>query len=225
MSISQFRDAHPGADIYVLAAGNTLAYLDQGFFDGKITIAVNEVASRWAIRPTYIVGKHHPFIVAEADALPDVPVIVPKHEVGNYGSPVWESHHANVHTFEHRNNRVQDFIAREEWPTEPDQLVVSWSTITTAMHFAAYLGAANIILVAHDCGQLGDSPYMPGYLAANNATDAAGLEWVLQIEDQTRQVKRQLVERYGVRVYSLSPFINYNLEGVRYYGQTNRINP
>lgn len=222
--ITQFRDVHPGADVYVLAAGNTLSYLDQGFFDGKITVAVNEVASRWPITPTYIVGKHHPFMVHEAEAMAPVPVIVPRHDVASFGSPLWETAHANVHTFDHLNNLVHEFIATRDWPEYPDQLVVSWSTITTAMHFAAYLGAANIILVAHDCGQLGDVPYLPGYQAANHSTDQLGLEWVLQIEDQSRQVKRELVKRYGVRVYSLSPFLNYNLEGVPYVGQSNRIN-
>lgn len=224
MGITQFRGLHPGSDIYVIAAGHTLDYLDQRFFDGKLTIAINQVATIWGITPTYLVGKHHPFIAREAEALPGVPTIVPRHEVGGTSQDRWAYDLPNVHLFDHLDNRVHEAQFPRDWPPHPDMLVVSWSTITTAMHFAAYLGAANIIVVAHDCGTLGNQPYVSGYLQAINADMHQSRDWVKQIEGQTREVKRELAERYGVRVYSLSPFLNYNLEGVPYIGDRNRIN-
>ena len=49
------------------------------------------------------------------------------------------------------------------------------------------------------------------------------VEWLIALERQSRAVKAQLVERYGVRVYGLSPFISPDLEGTPFRG-TNAIN-
>lgn len=210
-SIREFRNRHAGEDVYVIAAGGTLNYLDPKFFANKTTIAVNLVAIHWAIDPTYIVTKYHEHGEENAARFPDVPVIIPRFQWGNLNEPETT---LDLYVFDHIMNQGEHFDATRHWPSRPDDLVVSWSTITTAMHFAAYIGAATVVMVAHDCGQLGDQLYVKGY--------AVGLD-PQSFEAQSIAVKKQLIERYGVRVYSLSPFINYNLEGVPYIG-TNLIN-
>jgi len=76
-------------------------------------------------------------------------------------------------------NRVnEDFIRAKGYPvvfnhlpntlrvsTLPpkDHLVVSYSTITSAIHLAAYMGAKNIILVGHDSGTLDGECNFDGY--------------------------------------------------------------
>ena len=58
---------------------------------------------------------------------------------------------AKVVVFNHRMGWAsQNF--KLEYPA--DGLVVSHSTITSAMHLAAYMGAATVILAGHDCGAL-----------------------------------------------------------------------
>jgi hypothetical protein len=98
-------------------------------------------------------------------------------------------------------------------------LVVSYSTITTAIHLAAYMGAKTIILVGHDCGTLDGNmncknyhtPQTLGIVWKNPGQYA---NWVSQkIEGQTIQLKHMLKEKYGCSIYSLNPFINFNLEG------------
>jgi hypothetical protein len=213
MSITQFRDRHRGEDIYVLGAGNTLSYLDPRFFDNKVTIGVNLVPKIW--RPTtYAVSKygHHANEVAEA--FPEMQVIAPTYEWGNRNAWPITSDLPNVHIFDHRMNPGEHFDAVAHWPDDPDFLVVSWSTIATAMHFAAYLGAASIIMVAHDCGQLGEKLYVGDY--------PQGLD-PQPFEVQSIGVKHELERRYGARVYSLNPFLNYALEGTPFVGSV-RIN-
>ena len=75
------------------------------------------------------------------------------------------------------------------------------STITSAMHFAAYLGASTIFMVGHDCGQLGEAAYVAGYGKAEAAMgySVQQVEWLIALERQSRAVKAQLVERSGVR--------------------------
>lgn len=215
--ITEFRNRHRGEDIYVVGAGASLNYLDREFFTGKITVMVNTVALTWGVQPTYIVAKEHAHCVhPNAARFPDTPIIVSLHDCGSPVRPANFSH-PNVHVFDHLPNAVQDFDAGRDWPTEENSLVVSWSTITSAMHFAAYLGAATIIVAGHDCGQMGtDGPYMKGY-------GVSSMDWLLQIERQSRAVKEQLIWRYGCRVYGLSPFITPDLEGVPFIG-ANKIN-
>ena len=85
--------------------------------------------------------------------------------------------------------------------------------------------AGSVILAGHDCGQLGESAYMKDYGTAEKAMGYAvqNTEWLIALERQSRAVKKQLTERYGCRVYSLSPFISPDLEGVPFRG-TNVLN-
>lgn len=218
--ITVFRGSRPGETIYVLGSGASLNHLDAAYFADKTTIALNTLALCWPIRPSYIVTKYHQEAEQMAVLMPDVPVIVPRWCHGNLNSTEAASDRPNIHVFEHGMNPGPDFDAALHWPADPDALVVSWSTITTAMHFAAYLGATTILLVGHDCGQLGGETHVAGYLPPPAIDE---LPWLQTIEGQSLGVKHQLVERYGVRIWSLSPFLNYDLDGVPFVGR-NRIN-
>ena len=216
--LRELRDRRPNEIIYVVGAGGTLNYLDPAFFADKITIGVNRLALHWPVLPTYIVTKYHELADENAARFADVPIVVPKYQYGNRTQRILSSDYPNIFAFDHVTNHGDKFDAMRHWPEGEDDLVVSWSTITTAMHLAAYVGASTIMMVGHDCGQLGDQAYLESY--------GAGLvskKWFTTIEAQSIGVKKQLIERYGVRVYSLSPFINYNLEGVPFVG-ANRIN-
>ena len=101
-----------------------------------------------------------------------------------------------------------------------DDIVVSWSTLTSAIHMAAYMGAKNIILCGHDCGTIdGEATIKEYYKSATPAqkTIQSYVEWVSNdIEAHTVALKRRLKEVYGTNVYSLNPFMNFNLEGHEY---------
>jgi hypothetical protein len=101
---------------------------------------------------------------------------------------------------------------------EDGSLYVSWSSITSAMHFGAYLGAKNIIMVAHDCGELDDKSWVDGYVydTWDKTKVEEAKERNKQFEIQSIAVKGKLKQLYGCNVYSLNPFINYNLEGVKF---------
>ena len=60
-----------------------------------------------------------------------------------------------VYCFDHVRliyNKLNTDVIKEN----TDKLVISWSTITSGIHLALFLGAINIILVAHDCGKIND---------------------------------------------------------------------
>ena len=212
-------------DVYVIASGSSLNYFDQDFFRGRLVVAVNSSVRIWGqLQPDFVVVKEHKEeALPNLEALPEAQIICSRGPYGytNGENAVDLSDNPRVTLFDHRNNNAGEFDVYRDWPDDPDSLVVSMSTITTAMHFAAYTGAANIIVVGHDCGRMGDDLYVKGY---EDQQPEWLPGWLAAIERQSLAVKRELVRRYGCRIYGLSPFITPNLDGVPYVGGSNRIN-
>ena len=211
------RNKHKGKDVYVLGSGGSLNFIDPKFFYKKITVCVNEVGEIYLPTTKYVVTKYHPEAIKFAQQMPNVNVVVSR---GSLGGP----HYAalpvlnNLYTFDHNTNRDAATSVVSDWPLEDGSLYVSWSSITSAMHFGAYLGAKNIIMVAHDCGELDDKSWVDGYVydTWDKTKVEEAKERNKQFEIQSIAVKSKLKQLYGCNVYSLNPFINYNLEGVKF---------
>jgi hypothetical protein len=216
-NILSLRNIHKNKDVYVLGSGGSLNFIDPKFFHKKITVCVNDVGVTYLPTTKYVVTKYHPEAISYAQQLPDTNVVVSR---GSLGGP----HYAalpvlkNLYTFDHNINRDASTSVVTDWPLEDGSLYVSWSSITSAMHLSAYLGAKNIIMVAHDCGELDDKSWVDGYVY--DTWDKTKVEEAKQrnkqFEIQSIAVKGKLKQLYGCNVYSLNPFINYNLEGVKF---------
>ena len=209
MKLEDYRGYHAGQDIYVLGSGSTLAHVDRGFFANKVTIGCNLVYEHYT-PVTYTVTKYHEK-AAEAVKAPDAgTVFVSRKQHGRDANATWKGDGAVV--FDHLGNKGWGFDADKDWPEKG--LVVSKSTITSAMHLAAHMGAATILMVGADCGFL-DGDFRRNKYPHRAEPDKPN-DWFDHWDLQNRAVKQQLIARYGVRVYSLNPFINYNLEGHRF---------
>lgn len=232
--IESLRGVHAGQDIYVLASGKSLDHVPKSFFDGKVTVGVNQVY-KW-LTPTYLVRK-------ETEMLKEALVGTPKtttHVVsrGNAGDAntanadfvaTWLKSGtvdaSNVVVFDHDPNA---WMLRKPLtlPDADSKLVVSFSTITTAIHLAAVLGAANIVLVGHDCGTLDGHTNIAGYHTPTSLALAWGphpdtaktsyTNWLGVIERDTVRLRGLLKDVYGCNVVSLNPFVNFRLEGHAY---------
>ena len=216
-SILSLRNIHKNKDVYVLGSGGSLNFIDPKFFHKKITVCVNEVGETYLLTTKYVVTKYHPEAIKFAQQMPNTNVIVSR---GSLGGPHYAALPAlkNLYTFDHNINRDAATSVVSDWPLEDGSLYVSWSSITSAMHFAAYLGAKNIIMVAHDCGELDDKSWVDGYVydTWDKTKVEEAKERNKQFEIQSIAVKGKLKQLYGCNVYSLNPFINYNLEGVKF---------
>jgi hypothetical protein len=92
----------------------------------------------------------------------------------------------------------------------PGSLAFGSSSLHGAMHLAAWLGAKHLVLVGADCGTLDGEHRVAGYIEGHTP-------WALYNRHHLL-MKQFLIENYGVTVYSLNPFINFNLEGHRFSG-------
>lgn len=214
-------------DIYVLGSGATLNFIDKKFFKNKITICVNNVAEAYLSTADYVVTKYHRDAEKWAEQYPDMKIVCSAGNTGNRNTGALSEKFNNLYEFRHNQNKDGATDILNEFPTEENHLIVSWSTITSAIHFAAYLGAKNIILVAHDCGEIDGKGWVDNYVYDEKIKEAeyikAVMERVVKFEYQTIQLKQKLKELYDCNIYSLNPFINYSLEGHKYRG-TSSIN-
>ena len=100
-----------------------------------------------------------------------------------------------------------------------DGLVVSWSTITTGIHLAAYMGAKNIIICGVDCGTINGSTYFKGYTEKDwiSGGNNPGIKnWLAATDSINLQIRNQICKKYNCNIYSLNPFMNFNLDGNEY---------
>ena len=220
--LAEFRNVHKGEDIYVLASGKSVDFVDNSFFQGKIVIGVNQAFKKVECR--YLIRKESALARAVIASQHGSMIFVSKGDCGGVGNhnekllrAAPETLQRRLCVFDHITN-----VHEVRFPTKDDQLLVSYSTITTAIHLAAYMGAKNVILVGHDCGTIDGQANFSGYHTnetyriAHSAGEKGYVEWLKGIEKHTVQVKEWLRKKYGCNVLSLNPFVSLGLEGHRY---------
>ena len=217
-SVVELKNKHEGEDIYILASGKSVDFFNEDFFENKIVIGVNQVYKKiWC---DYLVRKEVKFIKESLET--DSIVIVSEYDSGNLNSGEQKLNtnkitHDNLYYFEHLDN-LHSKIDTSVFGT--DKIVVSYSTITSAMHIAAYMGAKNIILVGHDCGTIDGEMTFKGYYNSIKDTPWVAWDqyknWLKVIEGQTIIVKQEIKKHYDANVVSLIPFASLNLENHLY---------
>lgn len=206
-AITELKGQHVGHDIHVLASGPSAGHIDESYFNNKIVIGVNEVWLRFA-NLDFLVRKES--ARSQAAYSTGIPMIVSKYNCGSHQGALNQFYgDSDYYVFDHQHNQLTDLDLDV---IGTDKIVVSYSTITSAMHVAAYMGASNIILVGHDCGLLDGQARMQGLPGAIAGEDFY-LRFLAQIEPQTRLVRERINQVYGCNIYSLNPFINFGLEG------------
>ena len=209
--LSELKDRHRGNDIWVIGSGASLDYVNQDFFSNKITIGVNRVNIKFDC--DYIVAKDTRGFSELLKFRKKAKFIVSQFEYGDVGTTL--NHIDTEHwIFEHPSKKSKQRPNLSS--IRGDQIVVSHSTITSAMHIAAYLGAENIIICGHDCGTIDDQTCFDGYhkqVAPIQGNEAGYFEWLAGIEAQSLEVVAWLTQRYSVEIHSLNPFLNFNLDG------------
>lgn len=217
--LEEFKNIHKNQDIYIIASGKSLDFIDNSFFGNKITIGINQVFKK--IETDYLVRKERQLLNNILNLkLKSINFISNNSCGGNYNGDnkkyILKNYKNNNNIVLYRHNENKHFI--QKLPNE-NELIVSFSTIVTGIHLAAYMGAKNIILIGHDCGTIDGEPNFKGY--HTNATYKIAhkkgkidyIKWLREIENDTIKLKGLLKQKYGCNVYSLNPFINFGLEG------------
>lgn len=212
-----FKDAHKGETIWVLGSGSSLDYIPREFFADKLCVTVNRVGMTLELDEFYTVSHYHRDAMLVAAQHPDQPIIVPEADLGASGPEAAdrEPTEPNIYRFPTGPQRFGAFDPLTDWPTDPEQLVVGPTSLHMTMHFAAYLGAAHIVIVGADCGTLGDRSNFAGYSIGDNP---------FQVWQRVLGMVADQIRATGTSVHSLNPFVNFALEGHKFQGPTVTIN-
>ena len=214
--IKELKDKHKGEDIWVIAAGPSMNYVSPSFFDNKVTIGVNRVCQKFDC--DYLVAKDgRGFSIIKESISNKSKIVLSKHESGNLHQNI-NSYDGEFYFFEHpsKPNEQPDLSCIGDGT---DRIVVSYSTITSAIHLAAYIGAKNIIICGHDCGTLDGASTIHNYydkIRPHHGSETAYVGWLGEIENHTVLVCNEITKKIGCNIHSLNPFINLNLEGHKY---------
>jgi hypothetical protein len=225
--LEEFRGRHADQDIYVLASGKSIDYYDISILDGCTVIGVNQM-SRIA-QCTYTVRKEisDELFRLHLDQQPSGTLFI---SAGLYGlndtrntdqvSRLLEQDGSQgasrVCCFPHARNIGYGSLAC----LPEDCLVTTTSTITTAIHLAAFMGAKRVFLMGHDCCSIGGETNCTGYhdvktrafFGRDPSTQVQlYMDWLPRLRAQTEAVSRLVQAKYGTHVVSLSPFIGLGL--------------
>ena len=162
--LEHFRNLHRGEDVYVVASGKSFDFLEHDFFDGRVVIGVNQVYRRLPMVP-YLVRKEEIATTKMRRMLRELPNTTHFVGRGSRGNDLWDNAKVVFDNFSD-NERVVLFDHPPSWtsfsiahrrvlpPASSAKLIISGSTLGTAIHLAAYMGARRIFLVGHDCGTI-----------------------------------------------------------------------
>jgi hypothetical protein len=224
-TIDNLKDRHEGQTVYVLGSGSSLGFIEPSFFADKITITMPLVCTIYGINPTYVFNHHHEPIEIGLETGATCVVL----ERDCESRKLWEGPQPdNLRFFtpayywcltEPHGNCVDphghEFDPFKHPPLEGSLLYGS-SSLHGAMHLAAYLGAKFIVLVGADCGSIDGNHRISDYEMESSEQYT---QWIWSIyNEHHRLVKNWLKENYDCNVYSLNPFINFNLEGHTFEG-------
>jgi len=226
MSLTDYKNRHIGETIWILGSGGSLNFLNPHFFDDKICMAVNYSGKIFKIKePHYIV-----MLDADED---DDDLRGSTHSDNNIKFLMY-------HTFKkHRNQKntilfntefdqyYKNFDPNKHWPKNDNNIVLGNTSLHSAIHIAAYMGAKFIVLVGTDCGKLNGSYRINNYVTNTNPITGKinyGDEIYDVWDNSLIAMKKKIYNMYGCNIYSLNPFVNYNLEGTSFRGNNVFIN-
>jgi hypothetical protein len=210
--INELKWKHKGQDVYVLGSGASLNFINKSFFDNKIVVGIN-----WM----------HKFFKCDYSFVKD---IVNKEGFDNFINST--NKHKSILVTPENHNGIEHYFDTEffyyicqidKWGgfanTEmigTDTIINAHLTVCSAIHFAYYLGASNIILGGVDCGLLDDKVHIDNYYQTEKHIEI--LKRVVSHPYNEVNIKRirKKLNSLGCGLYSINPFINIGLEEHKY---------
>jgi hypothetical protein len=212
MELKDLENLHKGETVWVFGSGSTLNFIDPAFFNDKICVTANHVGKTFGLKAFYAYSNYHQQDIHQGfgDGLITA-VMLAKDTLTQQG---WAGELPNKVALSHAHSFAPPGSSWDPYKMPPPegQIVYGSSSIHGAMHLAAHLGASHIVLVGADAGLIDNESNVQDYPVPTQ-------QFSLSVWNRHSIVlKRWLAERYGVKIYSLNPFINLNLEGHTFQG-------
>lgn len=219
MTILHFKNIYRGSEIYVFGSGASLDHIPPSYFDNKVCIATNRVGFEYGLKKYWVAGHHYESGEYYRQLGCTAPIILPDRDINNLEMPPIPDRDG-IFRFPASKQHYDKFSVDLHFPKEQDRLVVGSTGFHTSLHLAQYMGASTIIIVGLDQGKLDGKtnfnnytkrPHLPN--RDTGQTENSFVVW----EQHTREMVVKIRET-GCNVFSLNPFMNWNLEGHIYSG-------
>jgi hypothetical protein len=211
---------HAGEDLWVVGSDASIDYFPKGFFENRTVVCVNQIH----VPCQYVVSKadvgqlaDSVYLEKNVQSQPGVMLVVSKYSAGLRAEGEVLLHGPNVIVFDHEDNMIQQFDAVRDIPADPSMMLVSHSTLGSAMHFAARLGARTVFMVGVSGGAFAGRKSLE-----SRGNHSAG--FIDRMSRQTQPIANRLTEMYGTEFVTVLPWANLRCDGVNFssdYGQLN----
>ena len=215
MILQDFYKKHEGETIFIIGSGKSLDFYDKRMFEHVTTIGVNFAYKHFNINYNII---HHHSILSEC--VQDISKTNTKLFVSEYDCGVIDEKfkdntiNKNYITYKHNNQTYQKIEHDIFEYIKGDSLYMGGTTTVNAISLAVYMGAKNIILVGCDAGSINGEPNFEGYYTEKHSTERQHYHSVRTVE-LIKKI-RKILNSQDIYLSSLSPFLDYNLEGNTY---------
>lgn len=211
--LQHYRGIHNGEDIFILCSGKSLDFWEHRVFRERITIGINHI-SQHIPNTTYTVSKDG-YI-----ARPPCKTFLSRGKWGmsHVNNTIPKRLAAHVVSFPHFRNTMTSIHHPE------NGLIVSGSTVTSAMHLAALMGARVAFLVGHDAIRIDGETNLRGYHTNRTRAgwgrtfteqDQNYRRWLTSTHKTNLRARSYLTSRYHTVFVSAHPFLDFHLDGHR----------
>jgi len=211
-SIGELKNIHGGKDVFVLGSGKSLDFIPKSFFDGRITIGVNFLFRDYDL--TYSMGHHHQVMQEPIDkgftvVTSEYATCVLQSGIKGFRGPYphYNNLHGEYYYYKH-GNQLYGAIDLSYFD-KSEHLTAGGTIVTTAIHFAYYLGARTIWLCGVDCGLIDGCINYVEYCNPTNRNHPSGTQ--RQLAEISNHIRKK-----GVPVVSINPFVGFNFEGHKF---------
>ena len=192
---------------FVIGSGFSLDNYPDGFLDSLmshgVVVGVNDVAldvpCHYVVRKCFLndEGKMPEKMPEYKFANNDCKLVISQFDSGNKERPLNTDIKGDYYFFKHR--QTMSMWGMNFPDLESDEILVSWTTSSSAIHFAAKMGARLIVLIGQDLTSGNYSKYST--LGTRYFTGY----W--SFRGQAIKTQRFIEENYEIAVCSLSPFM------------------
>tara|TARA_Y100001972_G_scaffold31446_2_gene38709 strand:+ start:264 stop:935 length:672 start_codon:yes stop_codon:yes gene_type:complete len=215
-TIKELKNIYQGKDIWLIAGGSSMDFIDPSFYENKITIGLNHVYKKY--KCNYIIMKdlyEDRFKKGLYEIMElGLPLIYSEHNMAWHTQGKNYVDYDNSYMFSHNDGAGPIEGALEVIGT--DRMACKRSGITCGMNIAAYMGAKNIIISGVDCGRINNNLYFKGYTEKqwhSGENDPNIENWLTASDKINLTIRDKIKEVYNCNIHSLNPFMNLKLDG------------
>ena len=205
MDFREFENKHAGQTVWVLGSGKTLEFVPPSFFDDKVVVATNRTF-RDRVKNGFICSNYWQHYEET-----DLPIVMPENrQVPSHISMTKELFPNSVYV-PTIDQKYSGFVPADDWP-EPGRFVVGPTSLHLSLHWAVWIGAAHIVLVGADCGEIDGENNADGYYTEDDR-DGIRIHSHHKLWERTLTQMAEKIRSFGISVHSLNPWVTFSLEG------------